>query len=168
MTPPPVTPILHTLSINGEPRVFVGDPMTPLSTVLRDHLGLTGTKEVCGEGFCGACTVQIDGAAVPACLRPVGLLEGAEITTIEGVGEDSAAARVQAAFLDHDVVQCGMCFPGMVMCLGPLLSRNAPLSRDDIKAALTGNACRCTGYERLIDALMSIAPSATPGPEVSA
>jgi len=149
-----------TLQVNGQTRVYHGDPRTPLIEVLRGHLRLTGSKQVCGEGFCGACTVMIDGAPMPACLRPVGMLEGAEITTVEGLSGPETLNTVQQAFIDHDVVQCGMCFPGMVVTLTDFLKRNTAPTRDEVKAALTGNLCRCTGYERIIDAVMSVAPIA--------
>lgn len=146
-----------TLQINGQTRVFSGDPRTPLVDFLRGPLRLTGTKAVCGEGFCGACTVLIDGAPVQACLRPVGMLDGAEITTIEGLSAPDTLNPVQQAFIEHDVVQCGMCFPGMVITLSDFLKHNTAPTRDDVKAALTGNLCRCTGYERIIDAVVAVA-----------
>ena len=146
-----------TFTVNGQARAFDGDPRVPLIDVLRDRLRLTGAKAVCREGFCGACTVLIDGQAVPACLRPVGLLQGAEITTVEGLATPDTLNPVQQAFIAHDVVQCGMCFPGMVVTLTDLLARNTAPSRDDVKAALSGNMCRCTGYERIVDAVMSLA-----------
>lgn len=152
-----------TLQVNGQTRVFSGDPRTPLVEVLRGPLRLTGTKSVCGEGFCGACTVLIDGAPVPACLRPVGMLEGAEIITIEGLSSPETLNPVQQAFIDHDVVQCGMCFPGMVVTLSDFLKRNTTPTRDEVKAALTGNLCRCTGYERIVDAVMAVATPAATG-----
>ena len=151
-----------TLQVNGQTRVFSGDPRTPLVEVLRGPLRLTGTKSVCGEGFCGACTVLIDGAPVPACLRPVGMLEGAEIITIEGLSSPETLNPVQQAFIDHDVVQCGMCFPGMVVTLSDLLKANTAPSRAEVKAALTGNLCRCTGYERIIDAVLSLSTTEEP------
>lgn len=151
--------------INGQTRVFDGDPRTPLLDVLRNTLRLTGTKDVCREGFCGACTVMIDGQAVPACLRPVGLLAQAEITTIEGMAPPEGLNPVQQAFVDHDVVQCGMCFPGMVISVSDLLARNPAPNRAEVKAALSGNLCRCTGYERVIDAVLSL--SAAPRTEVA-
>ncbi|APE45589.1 (2Fe-2S)-binding protein (plasmid) [Sulfitobacter alexandrii] len=144
------------LKINGEDRVYHGDPRDSLLTVLRRDLRLTGAKDVCGEGFCGACMVIENGTAVPACLRPVGLLEDAEITTIEGLSPLSEPSPLQAAFARHDVVQCGMCFPGMVMTLTSLLAENPSPDRTEVKAALVGNLCRCTGYERIVDAVMSL------------
>lgn len=146
-----------TFTVNGHARSYQGDPRTPLIDVLRGPLHLTGAKSVCGEGFCGACTVMIDGAAVPSCLRPVGMLEGAEIITVEGLGSPETLNPVQQAFIDHDVVQCGMCFPGMVVTLSDFLRSNTTPTRDEVKVALTGNLCRCTGYERIIDAVMAIA-----------
>lgn len=147
------------LTINGEDQVYNGDPLDNLLNVLRDTYRLTGHKAVCGEGFCGACTVFENGRAVPACLRPVGLLEGAEITTIEGLSSPGKLNGLQAAFAEFDVVQCGMCFPGMVVSLTAFLQTNATPSRAEVKAAMVGNTCRCTGYERIIDAVMSLQES---------
>lgn len=144
------------ITINGEERVFHGDPHTSLLTVLRETYRLTGAKAVCDEGFCGACMVIENCAAVPACLRPIGLLEGADITTIEGLAPPSSPSRLQDAFARHDVVQCGMCFPGMVVSLAAFLQENPSPDREQLKTALVGNLCRCTGYERIIDAVMSL------------
>ncbi|MCC6001678.1 MAG: (2Fe-2S)-binding protein [Pararhodobacter sp.] len=147
--------------VNGQARVHHGDPRLSLLDVLRTGLRLTGTKDVCREGFCGACTVMIDGQAVPACLRPVGVLVVAEITTIEGMASPDGLNPVQQAFVDHDVVQCGMCFPGMVISVTDLLNRNPDPTRAQVKAALSGNQCRCTGYERVVDAVMSLTSAGT-------
>ena len=144
------------LTLNGETITLEIDPRTPLLDVLRDRQRLTGAKAVCREGFCGACTVHIDGEAVPSCLRPIGLLHGCSVVTIEGLASPGTLTRVQQAFIDHDVVQGGMCFPGMVMTLTDFLDREPNPDRDQIKASLVGNICRCTGYERIIDAVLSI------------
>ena len=144
------------LSINGELRTYLGDPRVSLLEVLRETFRLTGTKDVCGQGFCGACTVHIDGEAVPACLRPVGLLEGAEVTTIEGLSPLGSQTALQAVLLKHDVVQCGMCFPGLVMSLTKFIEQNGSTTREDLQAAMTGNLCRCTGYENIVDAVMTM------------
>lgn len=144
------------LTINGEPRTYDGDPRDSLLEVLRGTYRLTGAKDVCREGFCGACTVHIDGEAVPSCLRPMGLLDGANVTTIEGVSSPESFTPVQSAFVEHDVVQCGMCFPGMVMSMTDFLKRNPTPSRAEVKTAMAGNMCRCTGYEQIVDAVMSI------------
>lgn len=144
------------LNINGETRTYLGDPRLTLMEVLRETYRLTGTKAVCGEGFCGSCMVEINGEAVPSCLRPMALLDGAEVTTIEGMRTTQAPTALQKAFLEHDVVQCGMCFPGMVMSLSRFASRTTAPSRQEVKDAMVGNLCRCTGYERIIDAVMSM------------
>ena len=152
------------LTINDERMTFSGDPRSALLDYLRDDCGLTGTKAVCREGFCGACMVHVDGQPVPSCLRPMGLLQGAAVLTVEGMAPFGSLNPVQQAFIDHDVVQCGMCFPGMVMTLTHYLgTTNAP-SRQGVKAAMVGNICRCTGYERIVDAVMSVGqqPEVTP------
>lgn len=143
--------------INGENVTVAGDPCRALLDVLRDDCLLKGAKAVCREGFCGACTVHLDGVPVPSCLIPVGSTEGRKIITIEGLAPHASPNRVQQAFIDHDVVQCGMCFPGIVMVLTEFLARNPVSERGAVKAALVGNTCRCTGYERIVDAVLSIA-----------
>ena len=145
-----------SLCINDELRTYLGDPRVSLLEVLRETFRLTGTKDVCGQGFCGACTVHIDGEAVPACLRPIGLLEGAKVTTIEGLSPLGSQTALQAALLKHDVVQCGMCFPGLVMSLSKFIEQNGPATRQDLQVAMTGNLCRCTGYENIVDAIMTM------------
>ena len=144
------------LIVNGEDRSFHGDPRTPLLGVLRDSFRMTGAKPVCCEGFCGSCTVHIDGIPAMACLKPIGILEGSNVTTIEGMGSVDELNPIQQAFEDLDVVQCGMCFPGMVMSLTSFLKENSSPTRDEVKSAMTGNICRCTGYERIVDAVMSL------------
>ncbi|SES40816.1 (2Fe-2S)-binding protein [Rhizobium sp. NFR03] len=144
-----------TLTINGSACRFTGDPMTPLVDVLRRERFLTGTKAVCREGFCGACTVEVDGMAVMSCLRPIGLLQGAAVTSIEAMSTGDGPLHPLAAALEAaDVVQCGMCFPGMVMSLSSFLRDSPAPTRTDVKAAMAGNICRCTGYERIVDAVM--------------
>lgn len=133
--------------LNGEDRTFSGDPLTPLVDVLRGERVLTGTKAVCREGFCGACTVHLDGEPVMSCLRPMGLIAGHEVTTIEGIADHP----LQRAFARADAVQCGMCFPGMVMSLSALPRGAGP---DQVAAAMSGNICRCTGYARIVAAVV--------------
>ena len=146
--------------LNGEAYRHEGDPMAPLVDVLRRGVGLTGTKAVCREGFCGACMVHVDGVPKLACLMPVGLAGGCAITTIEGLGGamqrlgERFPDALRQAFIDEDVVQCGMCFPGMVMSLGAWLAEHPRAGRAEIKEAILGNACRCSGYERIVDAVM--------------
>jgi aerobic carbon-monoxide dehydrogenase small subunit len=132
------------LTINGKKRRLDVAPMTRLLDVLRETCGLTGTKEGCGEGECGACTVLVDGVAVDACIVPVAHVEGCRVVTIEGVAAAKRSARaLQSAFVEHGGAQCGICTPGMIMAACTL---QAGCSRDTIKTALAGNLCRCTGY----------------------
>jgi carbon-monoxide dehydrogenase small subunit len=146
-----------TIRINGEARSFATDPMRPLLDLLREDCLLTGTKSVCREGFCGACTVHLDGAPVPACLVPVGLVGARQVTTIEGLGlAGEAKDPLQLAFVEEDAVQCGMCFPGMVMGLGPFLDAHPAATAEELRIAMTGNLCRCTGYERIIEAALKV------------
>ena len=140
------------LLVNGEERWSDAAPLTPLIDVLRDTFALTGAKAVCREGFCGACTVFLDGRPVVSCLTPLVSTDGCEIETIEGLALGEALSPVQQAMEDLDAVQCGMCFPGMVMTLTAFLRARPEPSSAEIKAALAGNVCRCTGYERIIEA----------------
>jgi carbon-monoxide dehydrogenase small subunit len=132
------------------------DPMTPLIDVLREDFHLTGAKPVCREGFCGACMVLIDGAPAPSCLMPLALAEHREIRTVEGLSPNGTLTPIQTALEAYDAVQCGMCFPGMVVSLTHILATTPDASRDAILTALTGNVCRCTGYERIVEAALSI------------
>ena len=147
------------LNINGEDRLSASDPLTPLVDVLRDEFFLTGAKVVCREGFCGACTVLLDGRPVMSCLMPVGLADGCAVLTAESLAQDDVLSPLQRAMEEHDAVQCGMCFPGMLMSLTSFLDQNPNPTREDIQAALVGNICRCTGYERIVDAALSLARS---------
>ena len=142
------------LNINNEDFEFYGDQKTSLLIFLRDQLSMTGTKGVCSEGLC-SCTVHIDGkpAVMPNSGRGTGRKK---IRTIEGVGSLDNLNIVQKVFKAYDVVQCGMCFPGIVMTFTSFLEENANPTRQELKKAMVGNLCRCTGYERIIDALMSI------------
>lgn len=122
--------------------------------LLRNHLGLTGTKEGCGKGECGACTVIVDGKAVNACLYPAMELEGKEVLTIEGLADAEGSLHpVQKALMEHGAVQCGFCTPGMVMSAIALLDENARPSEEEIRMAIAGNFCRCTGYIQIIEAI---------------
>lgn len=143
------------IRVNGEPRRVHAEAMTPLLTVLREELHLTGAKLSCGEGFCGACTVLLDGAPVAACLMPVGLVGAREVRTVESLAPgNSSLSPLQRAMRDNDAVQCGMCFPGMVMRLTALLEGEPAPSADRVREALVGNICRCTGYERIVAAAL--------------
>ncbi|MGM4986512.1 (2Fe-2S)-binding protein [Rhizobium sp. 11_C7_N12_5] len=144
------------INVNGEERVFDGEVVTPLLDVLRNTLFLTGAKDVCREGFCGACIVHVDGVAMASCLIPIGLAMDKRIVTIEGLGREGDLSPLQQVLEDLDAVQCGMCFPGMVMSLTKFLEEKPAATRNEIKRGLTGNVCRCTGYERIIDAALAL------------
>jgi aerobic-type carbon monoxide dehydrogenase small subunit (CoxS/CutS family) len=137
-----------TITVNGKRREVDVAPSTPLLWVLRDTLGMTGTKYGCGISQCGACTVHIDGVATRTCVTPVSTVEGTEITTIEGLSENGLHP-VQQAWLDDDVVQCGYCQSGQIMAAADLLSQNQNPSDDDINEAMSGNICRCGTYGRI-------------------
>lgn len=139
--------------VNGEQRRVEVFPMARLLDVLREELQLTGTKEGCGEGECGACTVFLDGRIVNSCLVPVGQVSGSEVTTIEGVATGEQLHAVQQAFIEHGGAQCGICTPGMVLAAVDLLQRNAKPSEADIRTALAGNLCRCTGYMKIFESV---------------
>ena len=134
------------ITVNGNQHVMEVFPMTRLLDALREELHLTGTKEGCGEGECGACTVILDGKIVNSCLVPVAQVEGASITTIEGVANDHQLHAVQDSFIEHGGAQCGICTPGMVLAAVDLLSRNPKPTEAEIRTGLAGNLCRCTGY----------------------
>ena len=128
-----------------------------LLKVLRDILHLTGTKEGCGEGDCGACTVLVDGRSVNSCLFPAVQAEGCQVMTIEGVEAHPELARIQKAFVDYGAVQCGFCSPGMIMSTVALLQKNPEPTEEEIRRGLSGNICRCTGYQAMVDAIQSLA-----------
>src|SRR5258707_9134027 len=138
-------------TVNGEPRTLESFPMERLLDVLREQLHLTGTKEGCGEGECGACTVLIDGEIVNSCLVPVAQVNGAEITTIEGVASGDQLHAVQQAFIDYGGAQCGICTPGMVLTAVDLLERNPNPTETEIRNGLAGNLCRCTGFLKIFE-----------------
>lgn len=143
-----------TFTVNGESQTVVVWPMARLLDVLREELQLTGTKEGCGEGECGACSVLIDGELVNSCLVPVAQVSGAEIKTIEGVAKDGQLHAVQEAFITHGGAQCGICTPGMVMAAMSLLERNPNPTEAEIRTGLAGNLCRCTGYMKILEAVV--------------
>ncbi|HEX6717550.1 MAG TPA: (2Fe-2S)-binding protein [Pyrinomonadaceae bacterium] len=140
--------------VNDEERSVNAFPMARLLDVLREQLHLTGTKEGCGEGECGACTVIIDGQIVNSCLVPVGQVNGSEITTIEGVARNEQLHSVQQAFIDHGGAQCGICTPGMILAAVDLLKRNPAPTEADIRNGLAGNLCRCTGYMKIFESVV--------------
>ena len=147
---------MSRLMVNGEIREVDADPDTPLLWVLRDTLGLTGTKYGCGIAQCGACTVHIDGAATRSCSVPVGSVEGAQITTIEGLAANGTLHKVQQAWIDNDVPQCGYCQSGMIMAVAALLKDNPRPTDADIDSTIT-NICRCGTYQQVREAIHAAA-----------
>ena len=146
-----------TLLVNGRRHTVDVEPSTPLLYVLRNDLDLSGPKFGCGLGQCGACTVLIRGEAVRSCVRPVSQAANVEITTLEGLAADGALHPLQQAFMEGFAAQCGFCTPGMILAAKCLLDRNPDPSRDDVVDAISGNICRCTGYEPIIAAILTAA-----------
>jgi len=147
------------LKINGESYEVSVKPRETLLEVLRDTLGLTGTKEGCDTGKCGACTVLIDGKAVRSCLTLAVTARDKEITTIEGLAHGEELHPIQRAFVDHGALQCGFCTPGMIMISKAFLEENPEPTEREIREALVGNICRCTGYDKIVRAIMRAATS---------
>jgi carbon-monoxide dehydrogenase small subunit len=143
--------------INGIEYALDTDPGKRFLDVLREDMGLTGTKEGCGEGECGACTIIVDGAAVNSCLLMSGQMDGKEIITIEGLENDGELDRLQKAFISNGAVQCGFCTPGMLMSSKALLMKNPHPTEEEIRIALSGNLCRCTGYTKIVAAVKEAA-----------
>ena len=141
--------------VNGAEVEVDGHPMMRLLDALRVNLRLTGTKEGCGEGECGACSVLIDGELVNSCLVPLLQAEGTDVRTIESLAAGGALHRVQEAFIAHGGAQCGICTPGMVLAAVTLLERHPHPDLEDVRAGLSGNLCRCTGYTRIFDAVLA-------------
>lgn len=141
----------YTITVNGTKRSFVAESKTTLLTVLRREFGLFGTKQGCDNGTCGACTVVLNGKAVKSCLQQVGRIDGAEVTTVEGLADGTKVHPIQRALIDAGAVQCGFCTPGIVMELHAMLSSNPEPSDDEIFKGLNKHLCRCTGYEAIVD-----------------
>jgi carbon-monoxide dehydrogenase small subunit len=150
-------------TLNGRPAETEAECMRSLLSVLRGELGYTGAKPGCGEGRCGACTVLVDSEPAVSCLLPVILVEGREVRTVEGLaGPGGELSPLQHAVLDHLGLQCGACTPGILMALTALLERSPAPSELEVREALTGNLCRCTGYESIVAAALDAAPGAGP------
>ena len=150
--------------INGKALSLEAYPMARLLDVLREQAGLTGTKEGCGEGECGACSIEMDGALVNSCLIPALQADGAKIRTIEGVADAGVLSAVQQAFLLHGGAQCGICTPGMILAAKNLLCRNAHPDEDEVREALSGNLCRCTGYTKIFESVLAACRAQGPHP----
>ena len=150
-------PVRVSLTVNGVPRSQEVEPRLLLVHLIRDHLGLTGTHVGCDTSNCGACTVHLNGEAVKSCTVLAVQADGAEVTTIEGLGSEDDLHPVQEAFWEHHGLQCGYCTPGMIMAAADLLARNPDPTEDEVREALAGNLCRCTGYHNIVKAVMSAA-----------
>ena len=146
-----------SITVNGKTHVVDADPSTPLLWVLRDHLGMTGTKYGCGVAQCGACTVHLDGQPIRSCQTPIGMVGAGKVTTIEGLG---GVHPLQAAWVNQDVPQCGYCQSGQIMSAAALLAQNAKPSDQEIDTAMSGNICRCGTYQRIKAAIHEAAGSA--------
>lgn len=146
-------------TLNGKDTTVMAEPNERLLDVLRDRLHLTGTKEGCAVGECGACTVIMNGKAVTSCLVLAGSVEGANVVTIEGVGENGNLDPIQQAILDNHALQCGFCTPGFILSAKALLDEKKDATKEEIKRAISGNLCRCTGYEQLTEAIYEAAQS---------
>ena len=142
-----------TTIVNGETMEFLAEPRETLLDCLRDHLGLTGSKEGCGTGDCGACSVTLDGVLVSSCLVLGVEAEGKKIETIEGMAAGAELHPLQRKFIEHAALQCGYCTPGILMSLVPFLEENPDPSEAEIREALSGNLCRCTGYQKIVEAV---------------
>lgn len=149
--------LLVTTSVNGDAEQFLCDPGATLLDALREEMGLTGSKEGCGSGDCGACTVTIDGQMACSCLVFAAEAEGRQIGTIEGVAEGSLLHPIQRKFLEHGALQCGFCTPGFIMAAKALLDRTPNPSETEVRYWLAGNLCRCTGYDKIVRAVMDAA-----------
>jgi carbon-monoxide dehydrogenase small subunit len=152
------------LKVNGELRSAIVAPETTLLSLLRDHLGLTGAKLGCDVGDCGTCTVLVDGTSVNSCLMLAGKADGREVTTVEGLASAAELHPLQKAFEERGALQCGFCGPGMLMSAKSLLDRNPNPSVPEVRDALSGNLCRCTGYTKIIEAVLEAGQVMSSGP----
>jgi aerobic-type carbon monoxide dehydrogenase small subunit (CoxS/CutS family) len=152
-----------SFTLNGRPVDVDVDPGRRLLWVLRSDLGLTGTKYGCGESYCGACTVLLDGQALRSCIMPISAVEGREVVTIEGLATDDGLDPLQQAFLDHDALQCGFCTPGMILGARSLLLANPSPTDEEIVSGMEGHLCRCGTHVRVLDAIRAAAAGGTGG-----
>jgi len=148
---------LLTMTVNGEVVTMVVEPSAMLIDVLRGRLGLIGVKEACGKGECGACTVLMDGKPVPSCITPAMKALNKDVLTIEGLGSHGKLHPIQEAFIEHGAVQCGFCTPGMILSAKALLDDSRRPTEKDVRVAISGNLCRCTGYVKIVEAVLSAA-----------
>jgi carbon-monoxide dehydrogenase small subunit len=155
-----VTKVALALTINGERHEVLTEPHRTLLDVLRVDLGMTGTKENCLEAECGVCTVLVDGRALNSCILLAAQCQEREVLTIEGLARDGVMHPLQQAFIDHGAVQCGYCIPGMILSAKAFLDECPDAGEDDVRGALAGNLCRCTGYQKIVDAVVAGARTA--------
>ena len=151
--------IVITTRINGDPQEFLVSPWQTLLDVLRDQLGLTGAKEGCGNGNCGACTIVIDGKTVDSCMVLAAEIDGSELQTIEGVANGGELHPIQKAFIEHGALQCGFCTPGFIMSAKHLLQNIPQPTEEEIRLWIAGNLCRCTGYDKIVRAIQAVSES---------
>jgi carbon-monoxide dehydrogenase small subunit len=149
--------VMLRMIVNGEVVERAIRPSVMLLDILRYELGFTGVKEACGRGECGACTVLLDGIAISSCITPALKAMNKEIVTIEGIGSSAKLHPIQEAFIEHGAVQCGFCTPGMILSAKALLDKNLSPTEEEVKVGLSGNLCRCTGYVKIIEAVLSAA-----------
>jgi aerobic carbon-monoxide dehydrogenase small subunit len=152
-------PVRVSLTVNGVPRTQEVEPRLLLVHLIRERLGLTGTHVGCDTSNCGACTVHLNGEAIKSCTLLAAQADGAEIKTIEGMGQEGALHPLQEAFWEHHGLQCGYCTPGMIMAGSDLIAKNPDATETEVREALAGNLCRCTGYHNIVKAVMSAAKS---------
>lgn len=145
-----------SLNVNGVSRDVLVEPYQTLVEVLRDTIGLTGTKHGCGRGNCGTCTVLMDGKAVNSCLLLAVDAVGHAIVTIEGLAQEGRLHPIQEAFITHGAIQCGFCTPGLIITAKALLDENPNPTEEEVRAAISGNLCRCTGYDKIVEAIMAV------------
>lgn len=146
-----------TFTVNGEPQEILVQPWQTLLDALRDELRLTGTKEGCSNGNCGACTVILNGRAIVSCCTLAGEVEGQEVTTVEGLARNGKLDPLQEAFIEHGALQCGFCTPGFLTSARAFLNHNPHPTEDQIRLAIAGNLCRCTGYDKIVRAIQDVA-----------
>ena len=149
------------LMVNGEPYDLYVETTRTLAEVLREDLGLTGTKEACNMGTCGACTVLLDGSPALSCITLAVRCKGKEVLTIEGLAQGQELHPLQRAFIDHGAIQCGVCTPGMILTAKALLNDHPRPSKEEIRYAISGNLCRCTGYKKIVEAIHAVSQSAS-------
>ena len=155
--------MLLTCTVNGEEHTVLADPRDTLLELLRERIGLTGTKEGCGNGNCGTCTILVDGLPINACLMLAQEAPGHEILTIEGLASSEGMHPIQKALVEHGGTQCGFCTPGIALSARALLDRNPHPTEQDIRHAIAGNICRCTGYDKIVAAIAAAAGTETQG-----